>query len=147
MQFNLENAVKAGLSASFERDKNIEEIDKLIETANLAVLNLTEKKVGFDWRPKSFKMPSILAHLAAPLSDENIEEIGKQERILMVFKTNDRTISHDLAVLTIDPTGFPCEMNINGSKHVAHDIEALAEGFELLLSSVLFGQKLRILME
>lgn len=147
MQFNLENAVKAGLSAALERDKNIEEIDKLIETANLAVLNLTDKKVGFDWRAKTFNVPGIIAHLAPPLSNEKIEEIGKQERILMVFKTNDRTISHDLAILTIHPAGFPCEMNINGSKHVAHDIEALAEGFELLLSSVLFGQKLRSLMK
>lgn len=146
MNFNLENAVKAGLNASLDREKNIEEINRLIEIANLAVLNTTGEKVGLDWRIKTFNVLGAFAQLSVPLSDERIEEIRKEERILFVYKVNDRTINHDLTILNIHPNGFPCEMNVNGNKHVAHDIDALGEAFELLLSSVHFGQKVRSLM-
>lgn len=147
MNFNLENAVKAGLDASRDRERNIQEINKLIEIADLAVSNTTDGKVGLGWRNKTFNVLGAFAHLSVPLSDERIEDIQNEERILFVYKKEDRMINHDLTVLDIHPNGFPCEMNINGNKHVSHDIDALGEAFESLLSSVHFGQKVRNLME
>ena len=146
MNFNLENAVKAGLNASIDRERNIEEINRLIEIANLAVLNTTGEKVGLGWRNKTYNVLGAFAHLSVPLSDERIEDIQKEERILYVYKVNDKMINHDLTILNIHPNGFPCEMNFNGNKHVSHDIDALGEAFETLLSSVHFGQKVRSLM-
>lgn len=58
-----------------------------------------------------------------------------------------RELDGDGLYFRVKPNGYPCEMNVNGNKLIAHDIASLAENIKKLLSSAFFGQKVRELME
>lgn len=146
MNFNFEKAIQQGINASIDRERNIEDINNLIATANQAVLDSTDGKIGLAWRIKSYNTLGALANISFNLTDVNIEQISKQERVIYIKLESDASKSHDLTLLIIQPDGFPCEMNVNGNKLIAHDIEALGEGLESLLGSVFFGQKVRNLL-
>lgn len=148
MEFDFNDAIQAGISAAINREKNIAEIDNLLLSTHNAIFSSTENKVGLNWRLKTFNTLGMLANLSSiPLTDVKIEQQEKEDRILYVYQENDPSLRHDLTVLVINPNGYPCEMNVNGNKLIAHDITSLAENIKKLLSSAFFGQKVRELME
>jgi len=141
LDLGLNSALSEGMKSAISREKSIEEINNLLFEANKAMHEVTEGKGKLSWRAKSYTALAALVQLSIPLSDVKIETQEPEHRVLFIASTLDPALKYDLTVLTINPNGYPCEMNVNGNKLISHDIQSLTDHFKILLSSAFVGEK------
>ncbi|MBF7690852.1 hypothetical protein [Acinetobacter pollinis] len=133
----LREALKNGEANLNLRERNIKEINKLIEQVNLVIQDVSANKVELVAFTRDATFIDLVKYAANSAVQTTVEDqSGRIDRkILRIRSINHPKVYTDLTSLDLSENGFPCTMVIGGNDRIARDIETLEGYFSELLST------------